>query len=101
MKVITVQSPQGQYFAPAGMLALWAGDTAPTGWTFKSALDEIFWIWQKKSNNVADLNSRIWDSWADDKGTIFVGAADDFCGGHDWSDSCAARQGCRYGRSFW
>lgn len=37
---------------------------------FKSALDEIFWIWQKKSNNVADLNSRIWDSWADDKGTI-------------------------------
>ncbi|HQC54218.1 MAG TPA: thymidylate synthase [Clostridia bacterium] len=37
---------------------------------FKSALDEVFWIWQKKSNNVADLKSKIWDSWADDKGTI-------------------------------
>lgn len=30
---------------------------------FKSAIDEILWIWQKKSNNVHDLNSHIWDSW--------------------------------------
>ena len=37
---------------------------------FKSAIDEIFWIWQKKSNNVHDLNSRIWDSWADETGSI-------------------------------
>ena len=37
---------------------------------FKSALDEILWIWQKKSNNVHDLNSHIWDSWADETGSI-------------------------------
>lgn len=37
---------------------------------FKSAIDEILWIWQKKSNNVNDLNSHIWDSWADESGSI-------------------------------
>ncbi len=37
---------------------------------FKSALDEILWIWQKKSNNIHDLNSHIWDSWADENGSI-------------------------------
>ncbi|WP_100065615.1 thymidylate synthase [Miniphocaeibacter massiliensis] len=37
---------------------------------FKSAIDEILWIWQKKSNKVEDLNSRIWDSWTDENGTI-------------------------------
>lgn len=37
---------------------------------FKSAIDEILWIWQKKSNNVHDLNSHIWDSWADEQGSI-------------------------------
>lgn len=37
---------------------------------FKAAIDEILWIWQKKSNNVKDLNSKIWDSWADEKGSI-------------------------------
>ena len=37
---------------------------------FKSAIDEILWIWQKKSNNVKDLNSHIWDSWADETGSI-------------------------------
>ena len=36
----------------------------------KAAIDEILWIWQKKSNNTKDLNSRIWDSWADENGTI-------------------------------
>ncbi|MEA4922989.1 MAG: thymidylate synthase [Eubacteriaceae bacterium] len=36
----------------------------------KSAVDELLWIWQKKSNNVNDLNSHIWDEWADEKGTI-------------------------------
>lgn len=36
----------------------------------KSAIDEILWIWQKKSNNIKDLNSHIWDSWADSDGTI-------------------------------
>ena len=37
---------------------------------FKSAVDEILWIWQKKSNNIKDLNSHIWDSWADETGSI-------------------------------
>lgn len=36
----------------------------------KAAIDEILWIWQKKSNRIADLNSHIWDAWADEKGTI-------------------------------
>lgn len=34
------------------------------------AIDEILWIWQKKSNNINDLNSHIWDQWADDNGSI-------------------------------
>lgn len=37
---------------------------------FKAAIDEILWIWQKKSNNIKDLNSHIWDSWADETGSI-------------------------------
>lgn len=37
---------------------------------FKSAVDEILWIWQKKSNNIKDLRSHIWDSWADENGSI-------------------------------
>ena len=36
----------------------------------KSAIDELLWIWQKKSNNVNDLKSHIWDSWADEDGSI-------------------------------
>ena len=36
----------------------------------KSAFDEILWIWQKKSNTIHDLNSHIWDSWADEDGSI-------------------------------
>lgn len=36
----------------------------------KAAIDELLWIWQKKSNNVNDLNSHIWDSWADETGSI-------------------------------
>lgn len=37
---------------------------------FKSALDELLWIWQKKSNNVHELASGIWDQWADEDGSI-------------------------------
>lgn len=37
---------------------------------FKNAVDEILWIWQKKSNKIADLHSHIWDSWAGEDGTI-------------------------------
>lgn len=37
---------------------------------FKNCIDELLWIWQKKSNNVNDLKSHIWDSWADQDGSI-------------------------------
>ena len=36
----------------------------------KSAVDELLWIWQKKSNNVNDLGSHVWDAWADETGSI-------------------------------
>lgn len=36
----------------------------------KTCIDEILWIWQKKSNNVHELNSHIWDSWTDENGSI-------------------------------
>ena len=36
----------------------------------KSAFDEILWIWQKKSNNIHELHSHIWDEWADENGSI-------------------------------
>ena len=36
----------------------------------KSCMDEILWIYQKKSNNIHDLNSHIWDEWADETGSI-------------------------------
>lgn len=45
---------------------------------WKTALDEILWIWQKKSNRVKDLNSRIWDAWAsyeDENGDATIGKA--------------------------
>lgn len=36
----------------------------------KSCVGEMLWIWQKKSNNIHELKSHIWDSWADEKGSI-------------------------------
>lgn len=36
----------------------------------KSCIDEMLWIWQKKSNNINDLNSKVWNSWADETGSI-------------------------------
>ncbi len=36
----------------------------------KSAVDEMLWIWQKKSNNIHELKSHIWDEWADENGSI-------------------------------
>ena len=36
----------------------------------KSATDEMLWIWQRKSNNINDLNSHVWDEWADENGSI-------------------------------
>ena len=37
---------------------------------FKTCIDELLWIWQKKSNNIHDLRGHIWDSWADGTGSI-------------------------------
>ena len=37
---------------------------------WKTAVDELLWIWQKKSNNIKDLNGHIWDQWADENGSI-------------------------------
>lgn len=37
---------------------------------YAKAIGELLWIWQKKSNRIAELNSRIWDAWADENGTI-------------------------------
>lgn len=37
---------------------------------FKTCIDEILWIWQKKSANINELNSHIWDAWADENGSI-------------------------------
>lgn len=39
----------------------------------KLCVDELLWIWQRKSNNIKELNSHIWDSWADDEGSIGKG----------------------------
>ena len=36
----------------------------------KSAMDEVLWIYQRKSNNIHDLSSHIWDEWADEDGSI-------------------------------
>ena len=37
---------------------------------WKSAIDELLWIWQKKSNNIKELGSHVWDQWADENGSI-------------------------------
>lgn len=37
---------------------------------YKSCIDELLWIWQKKSNNIRDLKSKIWNQWADENGSI-------------------------------
>ena len=36
----------------------------------KSCMDEILWIYQRKSNNIGDLKPHIWDEWADEDGSI-------------------------------
>ena len=37
---------------------------------WKSAIDELLWIWQKKSNRVSELGSHVWDAWADENGYL-------------------------------
>jgi len=53
---------------------------------FKSAVDEILWIWQKKSNNVHELNSHIWDSWADENGSIGKAYGYQLCVKHQYKE---------------
>ena len=36
----------------------------------KTCTEEMLWIWQRKSNNIHDLNSTVWDEWADENGSI-------------------------------
>lgn len=36
----------------------------------KTCTEEMLWIWQRKSNNINDLNSTVWDEWADENGSI-------------------------------
>ena len=38
--------------------------------SLKKSVDELLWIWQKKSNNINELNSSIWNAWADENGSI-------------------------------
>lgn len=40
----------------------------PINW--KAAIDEILWIWQKRSSSINELNSNIWDQWADKDGML-------------------------------
>ena len=66
--------PYGQDVS-AWSTAMICGRNSPSrpsgGCTLKSAVDELLWIWQKKSNNVRDsVHSRIWDAWADETGSI-------------------------------
>lgn len=37
---------------------------------YRSAIEEVLWIYQKKCNNVHELSSHIWDAWADENGSI-------------------------------
>ena len=53
---------------------------------FKSAIDEILWIWQKKSNNIKDLKSHIWDSWADETGSIGKAYGYQLCVKHKYKE---------------
>ena len=53
---------------------------------FKSSVDELLWIWQKKSNNIHDLNSHIWDSWADESGSIGKAYGYQFGVKHQYAD---------------
>ena len=53
---------------------------------FKSCVDELLWIWQKKSNDIHDLHSHVWDSWADENGTIGKAYGYQLAQKHQYSD---------------
>ena len=56
-----------------------------------AAVDEVLWIWQKKSSNIHDLHSHIWDAWADETGSI--GKAYGYQMGikHQYKEACSIR----------
>lgn len=53
---------------------------------FKSCIEEILWIWQKKSNNIHDLRPKIWDQWADEEGSIGKAYGYQLRQKHDYKD---------------
>ncbi len=52
----------------------------------RSAVDELLWIWQKKSNNINDLGSHVWDSWADENGSIGKAYGYQLCVKHHYKE---------------
>ena len=52
----------------------------------KSATDELLWIWQKKSNNIHDLKSHVWDEWADENGSIGKAYGYQLCVKHQYKE---------------
>lgn len=55
---------------------------------FRNCVDEILWIWQKKSNDTHDLHSHIWDAWADENGTIGKAYGYQLGVKHKYADGC-------------
>lgn len=53
---------------------------------FKSCVDELLWIWQRCSNNIKDLNSHIWDAWADETGSIGKAYGYQLAKKYDWPE---------------
>jgi thymidylate synthase len=54
----------------------------------KNAVDELLWIWQKKSSNIKDLNSHIWDAWADESGSIGKAYGYQLGVSHEYKEGC-------------
>ena len=57
----------------------------------KSAVDELLWIWQKKSNDVHQLSSHIWDAWADETGSIGKAYGYQLGVKHQYKRACSIR----------
>ena len=66
----------------------------------KSAMDEILWIWQKKSNNIKDLHSHIWDSWADENGSIGKAYGYQLGVKHQYKEGMMDLYPCAYSMTF-
>ena len=66
----------------------------------KSAVDELLWIWQKKSNDVHQLSSHIWDAWADENGTIGKAYGYQLGVKHHYPQGDMALYPCAYSMTF-